>query len=71
MLRRTGGGSGRGGPRATYVDDTTWAIDFADDETLMSHVLEAGGTIVDPPDLTSRMREALVRVSEAHGETHA
>ena len=57
--------------RATFVDDTTWAIDFADDETLMSHVLEAGGTIVDPPDLTARMREAIVRVSTAHGETHA
>lgn len=57
--------------RATVVDDNTWAIDFSDDEALISQVLEGGGVIVEPPDLRSRMREALVLVALAHGDDHA
>jgi proteasome accessory factor B len=51
--------------------DGTWEVDYTDVGILIADVLEAGGTIVDPPDAVEAQHVALNAVAELHGGPHA
>lgn len=51
--------------------DGTWEVDYTDVGILVADVLEAGGTIVDPPDAVEAQHVALNAVAELHGGLHA
>jgi len=51
--------------------DGTWEVDYTDVGILVAEVLEAGGTIVDPPDAVEAQQVALYAVVELHGVPHA
>jgi proteasome accessory factor B len=51
--------------------DGSWDVDYTDVGILVADVLEAGGTIVDPPDAVQAQHVALNAVAELHGGLHA
>ena len=56
---------------ARQLTDGTWEVDYSDVGILVADVLEAGGTIVDPPDAVEAQHVALNAVAELHGGLHA
>ena len=51
--------------------DGTWEVDYTDVGILVADVLEAGGTIVEPPDAVEAQTLALHAVVELHGGPRA
>jgi hypothetical protein len=47
--------------------DGTWEVDYTDVGILVADVLEAGGTILDPPDAAEAQLVALNAVAGLHG----
>lgn len=56
---------------ARPAEDGTWMVDYADEQTLVSLVIESGGEVLAPPQAAGEQREALRRVLDLHGDAHA